>query len=277
GELDDEHVSAPNQRCGCAYHRHLIGGTGGLLFVRLQDAPHRVHQIIDVTLGRGGPTHNNYRCNLIGPIAGYHFWHAERSWTVQRKQQHTAAQQLLFAGDVAIQNAVTNAFRITGVTPPRGPQAGGWPVTITGENIPQNVDVLFGGVNAANVVRLNATTVTATVPAGAALGAVHVRVQEQVTLIYSEIQNGFTYEAFALTSLCRCIGSDTGGESVVIVGTGFEHGATVTIPGAAPVATQVIAPNCIVIVSMPPHGQGNVNVNVTHPSGATQFYAYDYV
>ena len=55
---------------------------------------------------------------------------------------------------------------ITGVLPPSVPSQGGVTITINGRNFPDNPTVLVGGTAATNVVRVSATRLTATTPAG---------------------------------------------------------------------------------------------------------------
>ncbi|APR79633.1 Hypothetical protein A7982_04980 [Minicystis rosea] len=65
---------------------------------------------------------------------------------------------------------------VTAVSPSSGPLAGGGTVTISGQNLTNVEMVRFGGMPATNVSMNGDGTVTATVPAGAATGAVDVRV-----------------------------------------------------------------------------------------------------
>jgi hypothetical protein len=55
---------------------------------------------------------------------------------------------------------------VTGVLPPSVPSQGGVTITINGRNFPDNPTVLVGGTAATNVVRVSATRITATTPAG---------------------------------------------------------------------------------------------------------------
>jgi hypothetical protein len=55
---------------------------------------------------------------------------------------------------------------VTGVLPPSVPSQGGVTITINGRNFPDNPTVLVGGTHATDVVRVSATRLTATTPAG---------------------------------------------------------------------------------------------------------------
>lgn len=275
GELDDVGILAANHVLNRAYHRHIGGGNGGLLFVRLQNAPERVHQVIDVTMTRGGLTGNNYAVNLIGPVAAYGFWHAEGSWEAPDRQAHNVAMAQNFANAGDIANGIQAAFRIIAIDPPVAPVAGLWTVTIHGQNIPNGVTVTFGANAAINVVG-NGAFITATVPAGVGAGAVHLRVAD-ANGVSSEIQNAFTYQAFALISLARQIGSDAGGDPLVLVGTGFEDNATVTIGGTPAINVQNHSPT-VITCQTPAHAQGAANVVVTNPStGQTVLIPFTYL
>jgi hypothetical protein len=274
GELNDRNITAANQVLNFAYHAHLLNGAGGLLFVRLQDNP-RVHQIIDVTLGRGGQTGNNYACNLIGPVNGYGFWHAEGNWQAPRPQQHVNAMRGNFADANAIQNASVNAFGLTTVEPAEAPVAGLWTVTIRGTGIPAAVTVAFGGVASAAVAWVDANTVTALVPAGAGPGAVAIRVEEVGTQVRADLPNAFTYQLLVLNSVTRAIGTDAGNDTIILVGTGFAPNATVTVGGLAALNVEVHSATCITCET-PAHPQGNVLVVVTS-NGANVQIAFDYL
>jgi hypothetical protein len=55
---------------------------------------------------------------------------------------------------------------VTGVLPPSVPSQGGVTITINGRNFPDYPTVLVGGTPATDVVRVSATRLTATTPAG---------------------------------------------------------------------------------------------------------------
>jgi hypothetical protein len=64
--------------------------------------------------------------------------------------------------------AAAPAPTVTGIAPNSGPMAGGTGVTITGTNLTGATAVTIGGVAATGVTVVNATTITATTPAGTA-------------------------------------------------------------------------------------------------------------
>ena len=89
------------------------------------------------------------------------------------------------------------------------------------------------------MVVVNATTITATTPAGSA-GAVTVTVT--VSGQSGSLANGFTYAATpTVTSVSPNTGPTAGGTAVTITGTNFAAGATVTFGTAA--ATNVVVVN----------------------------------
>ena len=162
--------------------------------------------------------------------------------------------------------SLTNGFTyaaipgVTTVSPNNGPTAGGTAVTITGSNFGSGATVTFGTAAATNVVVVNATTITATTPAGSA-GAVTVTVT--VSGQSGNLANGFTYVATpTVTSVSPNTGSTVGGTAVTITGTNFAAGATVTFGGTA--ATNVIVASATQITATTPaKAAGAVTVTVT--------------
>ncbi len=72
-----------------------------------------------------------------------------------------------------------------------GPVTGGTVVTISGANLLMATGVRFGGINATSFSVVSATSITATVPAGSAMGPVHVSVDVPQGSV--NLANGFTY------------------------------------------------------------------------------------
>ena len=75
---------------------------------------------------------------------------------------------------VSVQAEGPGAPAVTGVSPSHGPAAGGTSVTVTGANLSGATEVKFGASAATAVSVVNATTLTATSPAGAAGSTVDV-------------------------------------------------------------------------------------------------------
>jgi hypothetical protein len=84
---------------------------------------------------------------------------------------------------------------VTSVSPNTGPAVGGTGVTITGTNFASGATVMFGSAAATGVTVVNATTITATTPAGSGAVTVTVTVNGQS----GSLANGFTYSGSAPT------------------------------------------------------------------------------
>ncbi len=153
------------------------------------------------------------------------------------------------------------------IAPSSGPTAGGTAVTITGTGFVSGAAVTIGGAPATSVTWVNATSITATTPAGTA-GAKNVVVTNPDTQS-ATLTNGFTYVAAPTASaIAPSSGPTAGGTAVTITGTGFVSGATVTIGGAP--ATGVTWVNATSITAITPAGTaGAKNVVVTNPDTQT--------
>jgi len=154
---------------------------------------------------------------------------------------------------------------VSSVSPNNGPTAGGTAVTITGTNFAAGATVTFGTAAATNVVVVNATTITATTPAGSA-GASTVTVT--VSGQSGSLANGFIYGQPTVTSVAPNNGPAAGGTAVTITGTNFAAGATVKFGTAS--ATNVVVVNGTTITATTPAGSaGAVTVTVTNSGGAS--------
>ncbi|NVJ13058.1 IPT/TIG domain-containing protein [Myxococcus sp. AM010] len=189
----------------------------------------------------------------------------------------TATAPALPAGehDVVVQNpgeaAVTLRRRFksigapvaAGVQPPRGGTAGGTAVTLTGDHFAAEVNVRIGGVAATNVVRVSASTLTATAPAHAA-GMVDVEVQNAGGA-WVTLANAFTYSDVSAVEPSR--GPVAGGTALVIRGSGFDPAATVTL-GGVPATGVVWRSANELAATTPAHVEGTVDLEVHNPGGA---------
>ncbi|MEU8591254.1 IPT/TIG domain-containing protein [Streptomyces sp. NPDC048664] len=154
-----------------------------------------------------------------------------------------------------------------------GPTAGGNTVTLTGTGLSTATEVLFGA-NSATPTVVSDTTLTVTVPAGAAAGSVAVSVTTA-----GGVAGGLSYvyvDAPTVTQLTPTSGPSTGGTSVTITGTGFNTTQSVTFDGV-PAPFAVLSSTTLVAVT-PAGSPGAVDVTVTTTGGgATASGGYTYV
>ena len=186
------------------------------------------------------------------------------------------------AVDVVVTNPDTQAAKgeniytyasplsVTSIEPDNGKLAGGNSVTITGSMFEQGAGVTIGGAKAPDVKVQSATTITATTPPGEA-GAADVVVTNPGGV--SATGKGlYTYNPMpTVTGIEPTSGPLTGGNQVTITGTGFLHGATVTIGGKPATDVQVISPTTIKVTvpsataNISVVASGAVDVVVTNP------------
>ena len=160
----------------------------------------------------------------------------------------------------------TAAVAVSGISVTFGPTTGGTVVQISGTNFTSASTVVFGA-NAATNVSYNSVTgrLTATSPAGT--GAVNVRVTTDSA--QSPISSTFTYFAPpTVTGITPATGTTAGGTSVVITGTNFKSGSTVTF-GTTNVVTFTIN-SLTQITATSPAGSGTVDVRVTNEGGTSE-------
>jgi hypothetical protein len=157
---------------------------------------------------------------------------------------------------------------VTAVNPSSGSTDGGTAVTITGTLFQTGATVAFGATNATGVTVTNATTISATTPAGSP-GAATVTVTNPDGGAGS-LTNGFTYVAppLTVTGISPKTGSAAGGTIVSIAGTGFALGAEVSIGGAAATGVSVVGGTSI-LATTPPRSVGPADVVVSYPAGAS--------
>jgi hypothetical protein len=175
---------------------------------------------------------------------------------------------------------------IAGITPATGSTDADEPtqVTLTGTGFQAGATVAFGGAAATGVTVVDSTTLTALAPAHAA-GTVDVVVRnpdgQSATLTggFTYVQGGHgppSHGGLSVRQIEPPAGSTAGGDQIVIKGTGFAAGATVTIGGAA--ASDVRVLNSTTIgATTPAHAAGTVDVTVASGgTSATLGGAYTY-
>jgi len=163
---------------------------------------------------------------------------------------------------------------IASVSPEFGPLVGGNDVVITGSNFAGVTEVRFGSALATNFNLNMPTQITARVPAGTA-GPIAVTVTTPDGS--DSLANGFTYVAPpSFIGIVPAHGHPDGGEEVVITGTGFVAGTTLSIGGVA--ATDISVDSSTQITARTPAGAvGAADMIITTPFGAiTGTNAYTY-
>ncbi|MBJ7472961.1 MAG: IPT/TIG domain-containing protein, partial [Solirubrobacteraceae bacterium] len=168
---------------------------------------------------------------------------------------------------------------VTGLAPAEGPTAGGTSVTITGTNfigLSGAAAVQFGGVNASSYSVVNATTITATAPAGT--GTQDVRVTTPGGTSANTAADNYTYyPPPTVTVVSPDAGPTAGGTFVTITGTNFSglSGASAVQFGGVN-ATSYTVFNATTITATAPAGSAGVaDVRVTTPGGTSANTAAD--
>jgi hypothetical protein len=183
------------------------------------------------------------------------------------------------AGDYLLSIALNCRSALTaptlqGVSPAQGSTAGGTPLTLTGVDFLGPVAVRVGANLATNVQWVNATTLSATAPAGPAGPA-------QVTVFNADAQRSvlpgaFTYVAPpVISSLSPSAVPTSGGATVTINGSNLQPGATIAVGGAL---VPTLTGSATALSFTAPAGQaGPAPVTVTNPDGQSATASLTYV
>ncbi|MDO9324635.1 MAG: IPT/TIG domain-containing protein [Methanoregula sp.] len=151
---------------------------------------------------------------------------------------------------------------VSSISPASGTLAGGTLVTITGTGFTDASTVSFGGIPTV-VTYLSATQVRVTSPAGGA-GVVELTVTTAGGTSASVPGDRFTYVPIpTVSSLSPATGPVTGGTSVIITGTGFTSGSTVSFGGVGGTGMVCNSPTQITVNSPSRASIGMVDVRVT--------------
>ena len=182
------------------------------------------------------------------------------------------SQYLLGGAIDPITGAITSGYLyedvLLSVSPATGPSSGATRVTISGYNFLTygTTRVYFGGVPATNVTVVDTATIMVTTPAHAP-GAVDILVIQDsyAATLSREAPGAFTYYFQGQAGGVEpSKGYTTGGDSVIINGSGFDihAAATVTFDGLSATDVTVLSSTQI-RVTTPAHAVGVVNVAVT--------------
>jgi IPT/TIG domain len=158
---------------------------------------------------------------------------------------------------------------INSVSPATGSTSGGTLFTISGAGFAAGATVTVGGRAAGEVNVVNSTTVTALSPFGltteqATLPQDVVVTNPDGTHITKTAAFQYTIPPLSLSTLSASRGLPAGGNDITISGAGFNGAvvSTVTFGGAAATNIRIVNPT-LMIVTVPPHAAGAVNVVVT--------------
>jgi hypothetical protein len=159
---------------------------------------------------------------------------------------------------------------VGGLVPTSGAQAGGTAVTITGTGLTGAAAVRFGPTPAVSFTVVSATQITAVSPPG--IGSVNVAITTA-----SGTSNGslFTYRsAPEVGAVSPSAGPVGGGNTVLIVGAGFEGTTAVRFGGTPALFFSVVSDTLLTAVAPP--GSGPQLITVTGPTGTSGGISYTY-
>ncbi len=152
------------------------------------------------------------------------------------------------------------------VSPTSGSANGGTAVTLSGTQFVSGATVSFGSTVSNNVTFNSASSLTAETPLHAPQ-LVNVTVRNPDSQA-ATLANAFTFTASAptVTVVAPGVGPSTGGTSVVVTGTSFYPGATVSFGGTAALVVVVNSATRLTATT-PPHAGGAVDVVVQNTDG----------
>lgn len=153
---------------------------------------------------------------------------------------------------------------ISSISPSTGSTAGGTTFTIAGTGLTTGTSVTIGGAAVSGLAFASATSMTGLTPAGS-VGAQDVVVTNAAGT--ATLTGGFTYTVSAPTLSGVSPASGSAGGSIVIFGSAFVAGTTVTIGGTPLVGLAIQSQGTI--TGTIPAGAGTVDVVVTNANGTS--------
>ncbi len=183
------------------------------------------------------------------------------------------------ATSTTLSEGLTWKVRLTGVTPPAGPAAGGTAVTMAGSAIPADALVSIGASAVTNLTVASETSLSATTGRGSGGLASDIWVREAGDLENeSLLREGFTYEEpLSIGRVQPDRGAIAGGTLVTVLGSGFGEGTVVQFGQFTAKDIKFVTPH--LITCRTPRGDvGTVDVKVvramqndTLPGGFSYF------
>lgn len=178
-----------------------------------------------------------------------------------------------YVGEVLPESAAV----IEGVSPARGPVAGGTAIVVSGRGFQSGAALRVGALAASEVVVESSTRMRAKTPAGSP-GAATVRVLQSGAT--SALEGGFVYDGpAAVWVVDPPLGAISGNLRVTIHGNGFPTGGDVEVRFAGRAASEVEVVDAHTIVCRTPPGEIGLaavevqggGVSAAHPRGFTYF------
>ncbi len=163
---------------------------------------------------------------------------------------------------------------ITSVLPNVGTITGGTPITISGNYFFGTTSVTVGEVAATGLEIVNATTINATTPAGAA-GSAAVSVTANGRT--GTLAGGFSYSNSSISSVVPSTGSAQGGGTVMITGAFLQNTTAVWFGDVSAQSFTQISPTVVSAVTPPGAVGTSVDVRLQTPAGllvATGAFSY---
>jgi len=209
-----------------------------------------------------GPlTYETYKVSGLAPATLYH-------WKIVSKTMANLPAAGAVWSFTTGTPATGQGATVTAISPTTGPNSGATQVSITGTNFLTGAIVSFGQSTAGSIKVINGTTITAVAPP-------HVAGSVGITVTNKAGDTGTLPAAYLYTSTSASTvpklnviqpntGSPSGGDAVIITGSNFVHGVTVTIGGAPATIT---SSNSVSIKATTPSGTGTADLVVTNPNG----------
>ena len=173
-------------------------------------------------------------------------------------------------------NPTLPAPTIDSLSPTSGSIAGGTDLTLVGSGFQSGAQVRFGAVASPSVSVLSDTEIRARSPSQEA-GVVDIQViNPDGQFATASTAYAYVIPAPTLSAVIPAQGPTSGGTVILLTGSGFREGASVTVDG-------VEASNCTVngttsiSCTTPPHDPGQVTVRVRNPDGQSATNAYTYI
>ncbi|GGP22624.1 IPT/TIG domain-containing protein [Silvimonas iriomotensis] len=167
----------------------------------------------------------------------------------------------------------TPAPTVTSLSQTSGPVSGGNTIVITGTNFSSTTGVQFGGTSASTFSAVSATSITVTVPAGAA-GTVDVTVTTTSGTSTTGTADHYTYvTAPTVSGISPTSGPTAGGTTVLLTGTNFSGASAVFFGGTS--ASFTVNSATQITATAPAGSAGTQHVTVTTPGGTSTTSAAD--